>query len=293
MIHVLHFICNPIAGHGTVQAALSTIEPILRGRGAAYAIHETRGHRDGVNLARELSEGGAEDIIAMGGDGTLNEVLNGLADPSKVRLGLIPCGNGNDFAAAARIPTDAGKALEIILDGEARYTDYMECSGVRGINIIGTGIDVDILRRYARMKLLRGSAAYLASLVLTLFSYRPYAFEEAADGERTRHSAFIACAGNGISYGGGIPICPKAVIDDGLLDIVIVDNIKKPAIPGAFVKLMKRQVLELKTTTFKRQDVLRIQSESPMPIQIDGEIYEDLPFDVRLIHNRLRFYRPA
>ena len=290
---MLHFIYNPTAGGGAAAVAKERIEAILEQRGVDARFHETRNRRDGLRIARELSLDGAGEIVAMGGDGTLNEVLNGLEDPARVRLGLIPCGSGNDFAAAARIPLDPVEALRLVLEGEAKPTDYMECSGVRGINAIGTGIDVDILRRYARMKLLKGSAAYLASLVLTLFSYRAYQFDEiTADGGREPHQAFIACAANGISFGGGIPISPKSVIDDGLMDIVIVDNIKKPGIPGAFIKLMQRRVLELKSTLYKRQDRLVIASRQPMPLQIDGEIYEDLPFDVRLIRGGLRMYRP-
>ena len=292
---MLNFIYNPTAGHERASHVRTTLEARLNDLGVAHRFHETHGRQDAKAIARKLTEGrpGPVDIVAMGGDGTLNEVLNGIADPAGVRLGLIPCGSGNDFAAAARIPSDPVSALDIILGGEARFTDYMECSGVRGINIIGTGIDVDILRRYAKMKLLRGSAAYLASLLITLFSYRPYDFEEVSGGTAVRHHAFIACAGNGVSYGGGIPICPKAVIDDGQLDVVIVDDIRKPSIPRAFIRLMQKRVLELRTTSFKRQGELHIRSEKPMPIQIDGEIYEDLPFDVVLIHDRLRMYRPG
>ena len=291
---MLHIVYNPVSGGGKCAQALREVESLLRERGTAYLTHPTRNRNDCTSIVRGIT---AEDdpdqkIVVMGGDGTLNEALNGIADPARVRLGLIPCGSGNDFAAAAGIPDDPRAAIELILDGEARYTDYMECSGVRGINAIGTGIDVDILRRYSRMKLLRGSAAYFASLVLTLFSYKAYRFEETTDGASHPHSAFIACAGNGSSIGGGIPICPEAVLDDGLLDVVIVDDIRPIAIPRALITLMRRRILGYRTTTFKRQERLRIQSGAPTPIQIDGEIYEDLPFDVRLVHGVLRFYRP-
>lgn len=286
---MLHFIYNPTAGGGRAEQARRAIEPRLKG--IPHAFHPTRERSEASAIAGQLSADGA-DIIAMGGDGTLHEVLNGLADPARARLGLIPCGSGNDFAAAAGIPQDPVRALEIILRGEAKPTDYMECAGVRGINAIGTGIDVDILRRYARMKVLKGSAAYLASLILTVVAYRPKRFSEIVDGAAKPHEALIACAANGRSIGGGIPIAPKAEIDDGLLDVVIIDGIKKPAIPRAFVRLMRRRVLELKQTLFKRQSVLSVRADAPMPIQIDGEIYENLPFDVKLIHGALRFYRP-
>ncbi len=287
---MLHFIYNPIAGSGLARKARMAIAPCLKD--IPHQFHETQYKRHAAELVRALTAGGETEIIAMGGDGTLNEVLNGLADPAKVRLGLIPCGSGNDFAAAVKLPADPVEALFIILNGEAKYTDYMECSGVRGINAIGTGIDVDILRRYARMKLLKGSAAYLSSLISTVMTYRARRFEEVKEDGAVSHEALIACAGNGRSIGGGIPICPEAIVDDGLLDITIVDGITKPAIPAAFVKLMKRRVGEIKTAHITRQSSLKIRSEQPMPVQVDGEIYEDLPFDVKLIHNGLRFYRP-
>ena len=289
---MLHFIYNPIAGGGRAEQARRIIAPLLKD--VPHAFHATSGKGEASAIARRLTAeaSGDVDIIAMGGDGTLHEVLNGLEDPARVRLGLIPCGSGNDFAAAAGIPMDPAAVLEIILKGEARFTDYMECSGVRGINAIGTGIDVDILRRYAKMKVLKGSAAYLASLLLTVVSYKPKRFSEVVGDVPEPHEALIACAANGQSFGGGIPIAPRAALDDGLMDVVIIDGIKKIAIPRAFIMLMKRRVLELRQTLFKRQPRLTVRPDAPMAIQIDGEIYEDLPFDVELIHGVLRFYRP-
>lgn len=291
---MLHIIYNPIAGKGRSARFREAVENRLAGTNAEYAFHETRGRRDAVEIAQALTRGASDyvDIVAMGGDGTLHEVLNGIDDPGRVRLGIIPCGSGNDFAAAAGIPQTAEGALDVLLSGEAKYTDYMECSGVRGINAIGTGIDVDILRRYNRMKVLKGAAAYLASLVMSVLTYKPPCFSELSGGESVPHNAFIACAGNGRRIGGGIPICPEAVIDDGMLDLVIIDNIRRAAIPRAFVKLLKGRILSLPETSFKRQDQVTIRSDGPMPIQIDGEIYETLPFDVHLVTNKLRIYRP-
>lgn len=263
-------------------------------QGVGYTFHETRGHGDARDIARALTQDAARrvDIVAMGGDGTLSEVLNGLSDPSNVRLGLVPCGSGNDFAATAGIPLTPDGALDMLLRGEVKYTDYMECGNVRGINAIGTGIDVDILRRYARMKLLKGPAAYLASLVITLLAYKPRQFsEETADGP-VPHSAFIACAGNGQSIGGGICLCPDAKLDDGLLDVIIIDSISRLRYPSSLLKILKHKALEIPTARFHRADRLRIRADAPMPIQIDGEIYEGLPFDVRVVSGALRVYRP-
>ena len=290
---MLHFIFNPVAGKGRSLQYRAIIESRLQSEGVPYLFHDTHARGDSARLTRGLTEDGeAHDIVAMGGDGTLNGVLNGIADPSKARLGVIPCGSGNDFAAVAGIPSTPEGALNVLLEGRTQSTDYMECGGVRGINAIGTGIDVEILRRYNRMRLLNGSAAYLASLVLTLFSYRAKRFIEVVDGKPQPHNALIACVGNGRRIGGGIPICPKAILDDGLMDIVIVDDIPRARIPGAFMKLMKGRILDLPTTAFRRSDRLRLESDAPMPIQVDGEIYEGLPFDVRIVTGVLRVFRP-
>lgn len=291
---MFHIICNPIAGKGRVSRFRRAVEASILEKGAPFRFYETDGPGDALRTARRLTGDGSGDIdiVAMGGDGTLNEVLNGLEDPSRVRLGLIPCGSGNDFAAVAGIPVTPEGALDVLLNGEARYTDFLECGGVRGINAIGTGIDVEILRRYNRMKLLKGPAAYLASLILTLRDYRAKRFTEVAGERRQPHNALIACVGNGRHIGGGITVCPEAVIDDGLMDIVIVDDIPRHRIPGAFVRLMKGQILNLPTTDFRRDSRLRLESREPIPIQIDGEIYENLPFDVRVVSGVLRVYRP-
>lgn len=292
---MFHFIWNPIAGKGKSQRFHEALRSKLAASGVEHRFHETNGRGDATRLAEALSRSpgdGEVDIVAMGGDGTLSEVLNGIADFARVRLGIVPCGSGNDFAAVAGIPDTPEGALSVLLNCEARFTDFLECGGFRGINAIGTGIDVEILRRYNAMKLLKGSAAYLTSLVMTLFTYKSKRFSEVLDAETRPHNALIACAGNGQRIGGGIPICPKASIDDGLLDIVIVDDISRPKIPAAFMKLMKHRILELPTTAFRRDSRLCVRSDGPMPIQIDGEIHEDLPFDVRVVSGVLRVFRP-
>ena len=288
---MLHIIYNPIAGHGRAARFRGAVDRALTNAGLTHCFHDTAASADAGAIARRLTEAGERDIAAMGGDGTLHEVLNGLADPAQARLGLIPCGGGNDFAAAAGIPVDPEKAAALLIRGEAKPTDYMVCAGIRGMNLIGAGIDVDILNLYNRQRL-KGSAGYALALVRALIGFRFYEFEEELDGARIPHRAFIACAGNGQRCGGGITLCPGASIDDGMLDIVIVDGLKKRQIPGALVKLVRKRLTDLPFTRFRRGESLHVRAESPMTIQIDGEIYENLPFDVRVVHGELRMFRP-
>lgn len=286
-----NFIYNPIAGKGKAQRFRAEIEPSLKSRGACFRFWETGRKRDAVRIARELTEKGETEIAVMGGDGTIHEVLNGLKNPADVRLGLIPCGSGNDFAAAIGIPRTPLGALDTILSGEAQLTDYLVCSGVLCMNVLGAGIDVDILKRSYRAKLLRGSLNYLVSLIASLIHFENYSFRAETGGKVTSHDGFIVCACNGRNIGGGIPICPEGICDDGLLDIVIVDGIRKGMIPGALVKLLRGKILEQQYTIHALAPELKAMFDRPTTIQIDGELYDDLPFDVRVVHNQLRVYR--
>ncbi len=286
-----NFIYNPIAGKGKAQRFRSEIEPRLKAEGVSFHFWTTDAPRDATRIAKELTEHGEENIIVMGGDGTVNEVLNGLADPSKVKLGLIPCGSGNDFAAAIGIPSTPQGALDKILKGTAKPTDYLVCSGIRGLNVIGAGIDVDILQRSYRAKYLRGSLNYFVSLIRSLLHFKNYSFHATVNGRKSAHEGFIVCACNGRRIGGGIPICPKSICDDGMLDIVIVDGIRKSKYPSALLNLLKSKILEQKYTIHALAPELKVEFDRPTTIQIDGELYDNLPFDISVVHNALRVYR--
>lgn len=288
---MLNFIYNPIAGKGKPQRFRAAIEARLKSLGVAYCFWETQCEKDAMRIARELTERGERYVVAMGGDGTVNEVLNGLVDPGKVCLGLIPCGSGNDFAAAVGIPQTAEGALDVLLNGEAKPTDYLECSGIRGLNVIGAGIDVEILERSYRARWLKGSLNYFMSLIGALIHFRFYRFAAELNDQSGNHNGLIVCACNGRHIGGGIGICPKAVVDDGLLDVVMVEDVTKSMIPGALVKLMQGRILEQRYTFHERTKRLKVDFENPTTVQIDGELYEGLPFDVRVVGNQLRMYR--
>ena len=197
----------------------------MQERGVAYELHESCDVHDAESIARRLSEAGEQEFIVLGGDGTLNEVLNGLSDPSLCKLGLIPSGTGNDFAERMGISMDAEKALLTILDGEAKPVDYIEVSGTRSMNVAGLGIDVDVLERCQRGKM-RGKIKYLMSLIRSLFAFKGIRVQIESEGRETETRDVLLCAVcNGTQFGGGIQICPPADPTDGKLDVVIVDCI--------------------------------------------------------------------
>lgn len=287
---MFHIIFNPVAGKKKAAKNLRAVERIFSERGAEYEVHQTCAARDAEDIARRLSEQGERDFIVLGGDGTLHEVLNGLADPSVCRLGLIPSGTGNDFAEKIGLPTQVEKAASIILDGEAKDTDYFQLGGRRCMNVAGLGMDVDVLERCQRGKM-RGKLKYLKSLIQSLFAFKGCRIEIECEGRRERRDALLAVACNGSQFGGGISICPTAEVDDGKLSVVIVDCIGgKWKIIQAFMQLMKGKILSYPATTHFLCDKVRFIPEKPCTMQLDGELYKDLDFEAE-IRSGLKFFR--
>lgn len=290
---MLDFIINPIAGgkHGKkTRKVASVLEQVLKTKKVEYRFHLTTNKGHAKELTKILISRGATDIIVVGGDGTLHEVINGFSNFDNVNLGLIPCGTGNDFASAVNIPLDPEKALNIILDEKPKHVDFMQLGKIRGINIIGTGIDVDVLKRYNNLKK-KNKFNYTTCLIKTLFNFKYTDFCAEIDGETKNYRSFIACIANGSVYGGGIPICPPANPTDGKLNFVAVKSMAKLKIIGAFLKLKKGKVLSLKQAEHFECQNVSIKTDLPCTINVDGELYENLPFDVKIISNTLKMYR--
>ena len=287
---MINIIVNPKANGKKAAKIAKKVDKYLTEKGVEHAFFYTDAPRHAIKLAEELSKT-SDTIVALGGDGTINEVLNGL-DTERVKFGIIPSGSGNDFIAAAGIPQNPIEAVDLILSGEAKPTDYMVCGGVRGLNVIGTGIDVDILKRCKKSMILRGKLQYVISLVISLIKFRFYKFYICKGEEKIEKEALIACVGNGHRLGGGIRMCPEAKIDDGELDFVIAGKLKKSKIPHAFVKLMQGKILEQDFTSFERCEHVRLEFDKPVTIQVDGELYDGLDFDLSIVKSGIKIYRP-
>ncbi len=277
-----HIISNPKAGKRKSKKALRIVEEIFQAKGVEYQIYETKAVGDGKVIAQKLSEEGATDFIVVGGDGTINEVLNGLKEPEKCRLGIIPAGTGNDFADAARIPMDTEKAVLNILEGEAKETDYLTFGDVRCMNIGGLGIDVDVLERCQRGKM-RGKLKYIMSLVTSLFKFKGVRVSIEENGEMKERNALLVACCNGTKFGGGIKICPDAKIDDGKMDVMIVDLLGGVfSIIKAFIALLKGKIMTYPLVTHLLVDKIKIKALEPCPAQLDGEISNSIVFDVKV-----------
>lgn len=273
---------------------LSQIKRVFEEAEREYTVHFTERKGHAREIAEKItSDGGTNDIIAMGGDGTLHEILNGFNDFDKNSLGLIPDGTGNDFAKAAAIPENAVRAAEIIVNNTPRPIDFIQLSsGLRSLNAVGTGIDVDVLKRaYAGKR--HGKSKYLQALIVSLAKFESIKYKVLYDGNEEEHFGLIAAIGNGIQIGGGIKLFPEADITDGRLDLLIVDYISKAATVGAFIKLMQGKVNRIKqVTAIKCKSASIIPLSDNYTIQAEGELYENVPIEAHVVENRLKFYLP-
>ena len=285
-----HIISNPVAGKNKTGKVISLVEKLFTQVGVRFQTHYSQEERDATKIARELTENGEQDIIVVGGDGTLHEVLNGIIEPKNCRLGLIPAGTGNDFAEHIGLSTDVKKAVDVVLKGDVVSTDYLEVGGVRCMNVAGLGIDVDVLERCRKGKL-KGKIKYMLSLIKSLFAFKGCPIEVECEGQTQTREALLATVCNGSQFGGGIKVCPGANSTDGKMEVVIVDNLGGVfKIIQAFIQLLKGKILTYPLTTHFACDRVRFKPSNPCTVQLDGELYKDLDFDVKLCTG-LQFYR--
>ena len=289
---MIDFIVNGKAGYGrSFKKTQKTIDRILREKGIEYEIHFTKYEKHATEIAKNLCANGATHIVAVGGDGTVNEVLNGLCVET-VKFGIIPHGSGNDFVDTVGIPHKVEDALRLIIDGEAKPTDFLVCDGVRGLNIIGTGIDVEILQRCEKYKIFVGKLKYAFSLIISLIKFKFYDFKLLKEDKLVDKSAMIICCCNGKRFGGGIEICPVADATDNKMEFILVNRMKKTKMIGYFIKLMRGKLLEQPFCEHTTQDEVKAIFDHPITIEIDGELYHGINFDVHIEKGKLQLFRP-
>ena len=291
---MIDVIVNPIAGDRSgkkIVAKMKVVSNQFEKRGCEYTLHRIDKSQRTRDYIANLIKNGATTIVAMGGDGTLHQVVNGITDFDKISLGLIPCGTGNDFAKNLGIPTDLEKAVDLIVDGIAKPTDYFQLPTVRGINVIGTGIDVDVLKRYTNLKK-KSKFGYTWCLIKTLFKFKSTPLTAEFNGKTKRFNCIMAGVCNGSYIGGGLQVSPNACAYDNKLEFLCVDNIKKIKLPNAFLQLKKGKVLQIKTAFTESVTKIKIVGDNNLTLQIDGEIYENIPFEVEIVSDKLKMFRP-
>ena len=277
MKHV--FIVNPVSGRGKALKVSLGIKKICEEEKLDYEIHYTNGPKDATRIAKKV-KGSKNIIYSVGGDGTLNEVLNGVIG-TKNMLAVIPAGSGNDFYRTLSK-----------MDDEMPLIDVGKVNGKYFLNVVSIGIDAEVAKNAEVMKKLKvpTSQIYNASIVYTFFKYKFKDIEFSVDNTRSKNKCTILTICNGKMYGGGYKIAPKALLSDGYFDVYIVDKISKPTLPFLLGKLKKGTHESLKEVHKSKATKIKFKCDYDLVCNVDGEIMIDRKFNIKILPKSLLIY---
>lgn len=289
-------IVNPEARHGETGPLVPVIEQLLQS--ATYDIRLTSHVGHAAEIARDAE--GYDVLVAVGGDGTAHEVLNGLMARPEPRpaLGLIPTGSGNDTRRTLGIPEDIAEATLTLISGARRRFDIGRCNGLYFNNSFAAGLDARVTAKAVEYKTTTKRAGlwlYFTALIHVLFN-ELYAHHVRIswDGAEPVEDDVLALATTiGPTYGGGFKITPDAVPDDGLLEVCVIGPL---TLPQALVRLpfvVVGKHTNMKVVRMSRRTTAVIESDDPMPAQIDGEVMVSRRFEVEIVPDAIECIVPV
>ncbi|MFW9969485.1 MAG: diacylglycerol/lipid kinase family protein [Candidatus Odinarchaeota archaeon] len=289
-------IYNPIAKKGKVEEDLNFAFKCLDNFNISYKLVKTEYDGHAIDLARQLAKDGYR-VIAAGGDGTANQVLHGvITSNTNVLCGFIPMGSGNDIPAAVGIRADIKRACEIIAEGNSSKFDIGFAKTDEGVEryflgIGSQGFDAEVARRSN----VKGGKNYNLIIFQTLFSWKSKEIVVKMDNATYDGLANLAAVGNSGAYGGGMYICQKASINDGLFDVSIV-NIGKFKLLLQFKKMYSASLLPHPDVEEYQSKKVRIEMKNPVDepyiCQVDGEVLGPLPVSYETIKEGYEFICP-
>ena len=287
-------IANPISGKGkSERIAEKAYEQLINnGRKGKLALTTRRG--DANRLAQEAIQDGCRWLIACGGDGTIHEIVNAIAARPEVVLGLIPCGRGNDFARALRIPNNPDQAIQVLLNGKPFQVDVGKIGDFYFDTIATCGYDAEVSRRASEANIpFSGTATYVYTAITTLFSFSAPTVR--IEGDFGVYEGDILLAATGITphYGGGFKIVPNAVMNDGLFDVCIIEPVSRLTVLRMLIKLFWGGHTSHPAVSIKQTKSLTIQTEPPTLLYADGEQIGYTPATVELVERGLTVLVPA
>ena len=266
-------VVNLIAGLGLCKRLFPGVRKELDRRGISYDLHYTNEPQEAIDVARMGVDAGFTHIVAMGGDGTINEVANGLGD-SAATLGVIPAGKGNDFARMMGIPIDPPGAIDALERGVVRNVDLGVVNGERRfVNGIGIGIDAQVARDVLQSKRLSGSPAYVRAAIRQVFRFKAFSALLETD-EWSEQSRWLSVGvSNGKFCGGGFKLAPKAEVNDGRLDLAAIGDFPRVERLMRLVQARKGKHLGLRQVRYVQSEKILISSDEKLVAHMDGEPY--------------------
>jgi diacylglycerol kinase (ATP) len=284
-------IFNPTAGtvrdHGQAVARLKKLKPV--------ALRTTRRPGDAERWARNARRSNANMVIVAGGDGTLNEVVNGLgARADRMRIGILPRGTGNDFARTLGLPASLEENIDIIRSGKTKQIDLVRVKSKRSryfVNVSAGGfsgiVDEKMTRRIKRTW---GPLAYIRGAAAALPKLRAYQTEILLnDGERLSAELYNVVVANGRFVAGGLPIAPTADPGDGLLEVVLIPKLNAPEMALLAAEIILGKHLSSNVTILRRARKIVVRSRPGMCFNVDGEFVGNAPATFQVLPRALNF----
>ena len=298
-------IVNPNAGGRKAEKDWPKIESLIKEQGIDYELIFTKYRHHAIQLVPEkITNNHYRKIIAVGGDGTVNEVVNGIfaqsAVPTKeIQLGVIMIGTGNDWGKMFDIPNDYSEAISLITAGKSFIQDVGHVSYFIGdkektryfINCAGLGFDALVTETTNKDKDSGKSStlSYFKSLIGSLFKYKPVDVKVQIDNrEILNGKLFTLSLGIGKYTGGGMQQNPNAIADDGLFDLMLVDNIAKTKLIRKIKKLYDGSINDIEEVQSFRSNNLKVESDYKLMLEVDGESLGHAPFTFGLISESLQ-----
>ena len=295
----LVLIANPSAGRGQVDQALPRVERVLTSNNLSYRIVRTTHPGHATEAARQALRNGERYLVAVGGDGTVHEIVNGMVSSggpltADAVLGVVAAGSGCDFIRSFGLPGDVAQAAERLAGDQVQTIDVGTVTCADGetrcfVNIAEVGLGAAVVTRAAGLKAGRflGGARYAAGFWLTLPRFRPAAVRLDADGQYRAWRAFNVVVANGRFYGGGMQISPNSDPGDGLLDILVMTGPKSDSfttLPKVYkgAHLPHRNIAELQAAR------LSVEADPNFPVEADGEVVGTTPASFGVIPGAIR-----
>jgi YegS/Rv2252/BmrU family lipid kinase len=289
-------VLNPASGGGRALRDRPCIEAALADAGvrSRLAISEHSGHS--ITLAQTAALEGSRCFIAIGGDGTLNEVVNGLlragTPPGEATVALLPVGRGDDWARTQRIPRRLEQAVGLIAAGRAVLHDVGVAQFQRDgstryfMNVAGVGFDAYVVEQTQATRL--GTLSYLAGLLRGFATYRAPRMGVSADGMQLDERLFVTFAAIGRYCGGGMHVAPGAVTDDGLLDVVTIGEIGRVELLVNVRRLFDGSLPRYRKVRTVRCERVRVEASPPSRVQADGELLGEAPVTFSVLPRAVR-----
>jgi YegS/Rv2252/BmrU family lipid kinase len=285
-------IVNPAAGGGRAGRLLGDVTAALLAHGLDHRIEATRSLEHAVELSLEAAAGGRV-AAAFGGDGLVGAVAGALRHTEGV-LGVLPGGRGNDFARVLEVPFDPVQAVAVLATGSVSAVDLGEVGGRTFVGIASCGFDSEANRIANETRVVRGNLVYAYGALRALAAWRPATFTVTLDGREPRTIVgYTIAVANSKAYGGGMLMAPDASLDDGLLDVVMVEQVPKRRFLRLLPTVFKGEHVKQPAVHVERAAAVEVAADRSFTMYADGDPIAELPVTIRALPGAVRVLVPA